>query len=81
MQRELKLNQPVLDLCLATPVITLIGRGPLGSLLLGHSDLQHLGSLLQGRSSHRLLGSLLLGHSRYLLLLLVGYGPAPTPVR
>jgi hypothetical protein len=31
---------------LATPVLTLIGRGPLGSLLLGPSSLWLLGSLL-----------------------------------
>jgi hypothetical protein len=57
------------------PVLSLLGRGPLRSLLLGPSGLRLLGNLLLGRSELQLLGSLLLGlllpHSRQLLLVLI----------
>jgi hypothetical protein len=59
---------------LATPILTLIKRGPLRSLLLGHSSLRLLKSLLLGRSDLRFIGSLLLAHSHHLLLLIVYYG-------
>jgi hypothetical protein len=58
---------------MATPVLTLIGRGPLRSLLLGLSSLRLLRSLLLGCSDLRLLGSLLLARSHHLLLLLIDY--------
>jgi hypothetical protein len=59
---------------LATTVLTLIGRGPLESLLLGHSGLWLLGSLLLGRSDLQLLESLLLARSHHMLPLPVGCG-------
>jgi hypothetical protein len=58
------------------PVLTLIERGPLGSLLLGPSDLQLLGSLLLGRFNLWLLRSVLLAH----IYSLLAAGPAPPPV-
>ncbi len=48
---------------MATPVLTLIGRGPLRSLLLGHSDL--------GSSGASCWAALTSSHAGYLLLALV----------
>jgi hypothetical protein len=59
---------------LATPVLTLIRRGPIRSLLLGPFSLWLLGSLLLGHSDLRLLEGLLLPRSHHLLLLLTFQG-------
>jgi hypothetical protein len=58
---------------LVTPVLTLIRRGTLLSILLDPSGLRLLGSILLVRSDLRLLGSLLLPRYHHLLPLLISY--------
>jgi hypothetical protein len=59
---------------LVTPILNLLGAGPLqlfGSLLPGPSGLRLLGSHLLGRSNLQLSKSLLLPRSHHLLLVLI----------